>query len=221
MLSIMLTCLLTATPASELHCALADLRCLPAHEQRTARYLTLYNLRPADRAETAAVISFVLNSISRTGTIIRPAALAEGRILRLSLDWYGLPADVWEALVSDREPYLHITTQAIDPKTRRIQTVYTDGGWLNLAEAAELRATTHSGGAIVRGDWFVSRVSLPPHYYQFAGVAASEREFLAALGLDLSVISNLSADAGANLIFSQVTRKVRRVVRRPGPLGGA
>lgn len=215
-----LTLVLTATPAAELQSALADLRRLPAHEQRDARYLTLYNLERNEWAEAGAAISFVLNSVSRTGTIVRPVALTDGQILRFSLAWYGLPAEVWEALVSDREPYFHITSQALDPQTRKAKTVYTDGGWIDLAHAAELRALTHSGGAIVRGDWFVSRVALPPHYYQFAGVAEAEQEFLAQLGLDLRVINRLAADAGANLIYSQVTRKVRRVVRRPGPLGG-
>jgi hypothetical protein len=221
MLLAILTCVLTATPAIELETALADLRQLPAHEQRETRYVTLYNLMPGERNEAAAAVSFLLNSVSRTGTIVRPSALANGRLLRFSLAWYGLPPEVWEALVSDREPYFHLTSQALDPATRKVKTVYTDGGWLNLARAAELRALTQSGGAVVRGDWLVSRVALPPHYYQFAAVAQTESEFLARLGLDLRAIDDLAADAGANLIFSQVTRKVRRVVRRPGPLGGA
>jgi hypothetical protein len=217
------------SPAGEVRAALADVEALSAHHQPTTRYLTLYNVPAEERAATHGVAAYVLNAVSRSARIVPPAVLHDGRLLRLDLRDYDLPPDVWEALASDREPYFHLTTQVRAPAQRRsrgsrepaVQTVYTDGGWIDLAAAAELRRLTGSGGAILRADWFVARVSTPPHYYQFAAVPATERELFAALGLDLATIDRLQADAGANLIRSGVTQKVRRLARRQGPLGGA
>jgi hypothetical protein len=78
-----------------------------------------------------------------------------------------------------------------------------------------------SSGAIVRGDWLVTRLAAPPWYYRFAGIPEKETDFLTLLGLDLDTVLRLRADRGANMIRSNVTRQVRRLVRRQTPLGGA
>lgn len=95
-----------------------------------------------------------------------------------------------------------------------------DGGWLDLAAAAKLRAYCGSGGAILRADDFVARATATPHYYAFAGIPQSEAEFLKSLGVDSTVIDRLRANAGANLVISGVTLKPRRVIWSQGPLGG-
>jgi hypothetical protein len=213
------------SPATEIAAAYRDLLSVPASHDADTRYLTLYALPAASWSEAAAVVSFVLNSVSRAAVVIRPQTVpgSGGRLLRFSLADYGLPAEVWEAIVAD-DPYFHLQTKVVDPKTGRARTVYTDGGWLDLAAAAALRKLTASGGALLRADFFVARAATSNRggfYYQLAGVPETEAEFYKLLGLDLKAINRLQADAGANLIRSGVTRKVRRVARRQGPLGGA
>jgi hypothetical protein len=95
-----------------------------------------------------------------------------------------------------------------------------DAGWTNLAVAARLKALTGSEGALLRADHFITVASVPPRYYEFAGVAAKEADFLKSLGVDAKKIEQLRANAGANLVISGVTQKPRRVIWQQGPLGG-
>ncbi len=61
---------------------------------------------------------------------------------------------------------------------------------------------------------------MAPRYYEFAGIPATESEFLKSLGVDAATIDRLRANAGANLLISGVTQKPRRIVWSQGPLGG-
>jgi hypothetical protein len=215
-----------ATPASELRAVVDDVRNVPsAHAAKDLRYLSLYAIEPARRREAASIVSFVLNSVSRSRTIVSPQQVAcgEGSLLRFSLADYALPPEAWEAIASE-DPYWHLKTQVVDPQSRKVKTVFTDGGWIDLALAAELRTLTGSGGALLRADLFVARAATTSrggHYYRLAGVPQREADFYRQLGVDVKTIDVLQADAGANLIRSGVTLKLRRVARRPGPLGGA
>ncbi|HEY2883210.1 MAG TPA: hypothetical protein VGJ15_12270 [Pirellulales bacterium] len=101
-----------------------------------------------------------------------------------------------------------------------LQTVTTDGGWVDLQLAARLRQATHSAGAILRADYFVAQATATPRYYDFVGVPDTETAFLKSIGVDAEVIDKLRANAGANLIISGVTSKPRRIVWLQGPLGG-
>lgn len=216
-----------AGPAGELAAALADLEgSVPPGRQGQTRYLTLYALPAEEWLEAEAAVSLVLNSLSRADTIARPEQVSGsgGRLLRLSLDDYGLPHDGWEAVAAD-DPYWHLRTIVLaGPADAGTVEVFTDGGWVGLERAARLRALSASAGAVLRADHFLAKVSTTLDgglYYRLAGVERRERDFLAALGIDLDVIARLRADEGANLIRSQVTFKMRRVVRRGGPLGDA
>lgn len=229
-----------AGPADDLTAAVHDLETRVAADARPhTRYVSFSNLAASERAEAGAVLSFVLNSVSRADVVVRPVAVPETdeRLWRISLTDYALPADVWEFLAS-HDPYWHIRTQVVPPQatttTRRAasnsvartkaQTVVTDGGWLDLVAAARLRALSHSSGALLRGDYFLTKATTTLDdgvYYELAGIAADEPAFFRALGVDVQAIDRLRADEGANTIRSLVTFKPRRVVRRQGPLGGA
>jgi hypothetical protein len=222
MIHCLVLAVLVATPADEVRAALADLRMVAAVDRPTTRYVTLHAAPPEEWDNTTAAVSYVLNAVSRSPAIVRPIPLCGGRLLRIDLRVYGLPADVWELLVADGEPYFHITTKVLPPGAKRkTQTVFTDGGWVDLAAAAELRALSHSTGAIVRADWFVTKVSQPPHYYRFAAVSEDRDGWYRDLGIDPAAIVRLRANRGANIIRSGVTRHVRRVSRWQGPFGGA
>jgi hypothetical protein len=151
----------------------------------------------------------------------------------------------WEKLV-EADPYWHLRTEVLlkaeggrmkdeikaeggrmkDERSKlssfslHTSSLTVDGGWLDLAAAAKLRAYCGSGGAILRADDFVARATATPHYYAFAGIPQSEAEFLKSLGVDSTVIDRLRANAGANLVISGVTLKPRRVIWSQGPLGG-
>jgi hypothetical protein len=193
---------------------------------KQTRYLSLAALPERDWDEARGVASFVLNSLSDRATIVRPEVVAgsEGRLLRLRLDWYGIDPLAWEAMVSGVERYWHLVTEVIDPRTGKPRVVVTDGGWVGLDVAAEVRRLSGSIGAVMRLDQFVAvatNTGAGGFYYELARVPEQEREFLAAIGVDAKLVGALRGDLGANVIRSGVTQKLRRVVRRQGPLGGA
>jgi hypothetical protein len=216
--------LLAAGPASELAAAVDDLaRNVEPRDWRTTRYVSFYHVAEKERAAQRAVLAYVLNSVSRAATLI-PQRIAEGEstaLVRIDLEDYKLPEETWEALVADREPYWHLTTEVLDPATRKKTTVYTDGGWVGLEAARRLREMTGSGGAIVRGDWLIAKATTPPHYYRLAGIGATLAEWQKLVGVDAKTIVALRANRGANLIYSGVTRQPRRISRWQGPVGGA
>lgn len=219
------------TPATELQAADSDLETrVPAAAWPTTRYLSLYNLPRQRWDEAGAAVSMTLNLVSRTARIARPALVpgGNGGILRIDLAWYGLPAAVWEAMVSAGEPYWHVRTQALPPGSppRKPEAVYTDGGWVGLETAARLREKTGSGGAIVRADWFVAKAITTVDggfYYQLSGIAdfTDANALYEHLGIDFRATERLNAETWSLLVRSGVTNKFRRVIRRQGALGGA
>jgi hypothetical protein len=121
---------------------------------------------------------------------------------------------------STRPTEWHSPRRASSGRSLQTQIVTIDGGWVGLAAAARLKHLTGSAGALLRADHFIAAASVPPRYYEFAGVATNEADFLKSLGVDAKRIEQLRANAGANLIHSGVTFKPRRVIWQQGPLGG-
>lgn len=219
------------TPAAELQTAIADLETrVPPPAWPTTRYLSLSNVPRQRWDEASAAVSLTLNLVSRSARLARPETLpgTGGRMLRIDLAWYGLPAAVWEAMVSSGEPYWHVRTQAAPPgkPADKPVTVYTDGGWVGLETAARLREKTQSGGAVARADWFVAKAITTVDggfYYELTGIAdfADANSLYEHLGIDFKASDRLNAEAWSLLVRSDVTNKFRRVIRRQGALGGA
>ncbi len=218
------------SPASELRAAVADIEGLPAATRTGVRYLSLYTVPVDRRPEVRRVTSYTLNALSRTRAITTPSAVTP-TLLRFSISNYvndGAEFDAWSAAwekLVETDAYWHLRTEVLAPEVggRRSEVrrpVTIDGPWLDPIEAAKLRVYSASGGAILRADDFVSRATVTPHYYSFAGVPAIEAEFLKSLGVDPATIDRLRANAGANLVISGVTQKPRRIVWSQGPLGG-
>src|SRR5262249_42024025 len=78
MLTTLLICLgllAITSPADEMHAAVADVERLPPEIRPQARYLTLYSIPEAQRADSAKVVSYVLNALSRTRAISSPVQI--------------------------------------------------------------------------------------------------------------------------------------------------
>lgn len=209
---------LFGAPSDEVRAAVADLQTnVPKERWATTRYLSLANVPAEERKNVSAVVGFVCNSVGKAATI--SSADAPGELLRIDLARFGISQTAWEALCSDREPYFHIRTKVIDPKTGKETIVHTDAGHVGLEQAAKLRAMTGSTGAILRADWFILRATTD-HYYSLAAIPDTLAGWYASLGVDAKTISALAANRGANLLRSGVTQKPRRLSRWQGPLGG-
>jgi hypothetical protein len=210
------TCL--GAPRDEVRAAVADLQTnVPQQDWPHTRYLSLANVPAEERKNVVAVLGFVANSVGRSANIRTPDEV--GDLVRISLATFGIASPAWEALASDKEPYFHIRTKVIDPRTKKETIVHTDAGHVGLENAAKLRAMTGSAGAILRADWFILRATTD-HYYSLAAIPDTLGGWYTALGVDAKTISALAANRGANLLRSGVTQKPRRVSRWQGPLGG-
>lgn len=216
------------TPASELAAALSHCETLPPSVQPGAFYLTLYSIAEADRQEAARVVSYAINAISRSRVITPPQWISD-TLGVVYLPYYAPTAKDYSEFynakekLGDGDATFHIRTQVstdVHRLGKSIRTVTTDGGWIGLQAAQRLKHLTRSNVPILRADYFVAAALSSPAYYQLVGVPNTETEFLQSIGVDSKAIEKLRANAGANLIISNVTQKPRRIEWLQGPLGG-
>lgn len=220
-IAIVLTAIAWGGPQEELEIAYADLQQRPEVVRPLVRYLTLYTIPPRERDTAVAAIRYVLNSISQSAVLI-PVDRVSETLVAYNLAAVSPRADrrqVWsgvlEALVSE-EPYWHLKTVLIDTGEKRIS----DGPWLDQELAFKMREATLSGGAVMRADWWLVKVTVPPFYYAFSGVPETQDEWFKQFGIVEQTIHNLHGALGANLIQSGVTGNPRRVFRYPSPTSG-
>lgn len=206
-------------PSDEVRAAVADLRTVPQERWVATRYLSLATTPDKYREETVAVVGYTLNALSQAASIVE--IKARGDLIPVPLDELRISTAAWEALVSNREPYFHSTVRVIDPTTKKVRTVYTDGGWVNLKTAEELRTMTGSGGAVVRADWFLFNALQPPDYYNMAGVPKKLSDLYALFGVNGQTQIALNANKGASIFRSGVTHHPRRISRWQTPRGAA
>jgi hypothetical protein len=225
MLILALLSIFALTPAEAVSAAVADLSAMPAERHGQTRYLLALGRSIEERQTTAKATSFLLNSISRTRAmaLVEPID-REGHLLRIDLaaysdfrqpETYHELFAAWEVLAKD-DPYFHIRTQV--SAGAKAETVTTDGGWVGLDNAAQLRKLSGSFGAVLRADYFIARVG-GDAYYAWAGIPSKEADFFRLFGIDPATINQLAGDSAANLIRSHVTQKPRRVIERPGVFG--
>jgi hypothetical protein len=107
---------LAQTPASELRAAVADAEQLPPDVRPGVRYLSLYAIPPERRAEATRVVSYTLNSLSRTRAIFQPTEITP-TLLRFSISnfvadgrEFAAWSAAWETLV-ESDPYWHLPTE--------------------------------------------------------------------------------------------------------------
>jgi hypothetical protein len=148
--------------------AVGDLLTIPQHDQCYIRYLSLYNIPKAKRKEVAAVISWMVNSLSTCKEIYIPEFVGASNetLIRLDIRSYEWNPEAWEKLGAKGsgvrpfpEPYFHIILEkpivekqkvkkAVN-KMKKVQTgtdqygrpVYTDKEFKEEIEVEEVVST--------------------------------------------------------------------------------
>jgi hypothetical protein len=110
------------TPASAVELALADILTLDPVLAKVTRYISLYNVPLHDRPRVIQTVTFVVNSLSQNNLIVPPVVLADGLLLRINLDDYGIRAQAWDDLSAKGsgpgafpEPYFHVLVEKTEP----------------------------------------------------------------------------------------------------------
>jgi len=253
-------------PADAVRLAAADLERLPLEIRHTVRYLSLYNIEPAQRADYIKCLSFVVNSLSNTSRI-EPLYVVPGTdntLLRLSLLHYGWKSESWDKLAEQDYVFAPKVVKVVDTgekkyetrrvkKTRRVL-IPRHGGYyaedqayfieervaignktteritqgvglgINPIHVATLLLHTKAKAtAVLRGDWFIVKATVPPAYYDFLQLGEKESDFQKKLALTQETIDilrkQLIKEARAGVVRSGVTRNNRRLTRIPSPLG--
>ncbi|HWA98596.1 MAG TPA: hypothetical protein VG713_08890, partial [Pirellulales bacterium] len=225
MITLVLVSLMTVAPADAAAAAAADLNSIPFERHVQTRYLALPGASREERLAQVKAVSFLLNSVSRSRSIVVPSIVDDDvSLMRVDLAAYsdlrveGTYTELftaWERLAKD-DPYFHIRTKVV--ADGNVREVTTDGGWVGLETARRLRELTGSFGAVLRADYFVATVG-GLAYYEWAGIPEREADFFAQFGIDPGTINRLAADSAANLVRSSVTFKPRRIIERPGVFG--
>jgi hypothetical protein len=118
------------TPNSSMLYAAADIKKIPSDDQAYVRYFSLYNIPKAKRKAYAQTISFIINSLSREGTIEPPKFVADSdeTVLRIDLRDYQIKSASWDELGKKgsgirpaAEPYFHTLLEKTEiPVEKRI-----------------------------------------------------------------------------------------------------
>lgn len=235
------------SPADAVAQAHADAARLPAELRVHVRYLSLYNLRPAERPRAIQVLAGHVNGLSRESDLTPPAIVAstQGALLRVNLLDYRWAQATWEKLA---DPYFTVTieTVAIVPwpggiwpddgkhyragsfKVKEPKKTRALAPWLTETPAGqqrlgELLAWTGSKIPVVRADWFFNQtaaaVDRSPNYYDFLAIR-DEAGFQKAIGADLKLAEDFGAELREAVAISGVTLNPRAIARHPTLAGG-
>lgn len=98
-----------AQPAEAVASALADAARLPIEQAHRTRYLALWNIPQAERAEFSKVAAFWVNSLSRESELISPRKVGSD-LLAVDMGDYGWPQATWEKL-GESDPYFHVVIE--------------------------------------------------------------------------------------------------------------
>lgn len=146
------------------------------------------NKLAAERENAVIVTSFILNSVSRRRAITVPKVI--DHVIVVNLDDYDIPAKTWDTFAFS-EPYSKIT----------------DGPM----------ATKKQGDPrlIIRADWFISKASVAPHYYNLLRIW-NQKDFE-----NLVALTRNDMEQAAIITFGNVARSHRHARRIPTIYGGA
>lgn len=187
-------------PASEVQGALAwmvasNLTANPV-EAYNWRFLSAYNLAPADRDVMDKALRFTVNALNFENAMA-PVVKIGPSLWAVDIRDPGWSAAAWE-------------------KTFAQQT-YFQANWLPAKEWAELLAATGSAYPIVRADQFIVLATLDPGYYDLLDLPRTQKELLAKLKVSFADNAAIGSDLAGNVIRDlTVTQNNRRLVRLRG-----
>jgi hypothetical protein len=216
------------SPATAIRAALEDARKLadpvrgrPATLPYT-RYLSLYNVPPAERADVVRWLTFWLWSLSREADPLRPRWVRPD-LVAIDLRDYGIDPYVYGRLAAV-DPYFHLAT-TVDGVRPLQEGLYAT--WLPTKETAELALLlgpapgVPCATAVLRADWFVVQTSIQDGrgkvgegtgYYDFLGIRSRE-DFHKLVGFDARLAAERKAEWRAIVESSGVSYFPRQIVR--------
>jgi len=118
------------TPDSSVKFAVGDLLTVPEHEQQYIRYLSLYNIPQHRRRDVAAIVSFMVNSLSTRRRMYIPVFVgnSDETVIRLNIRDYEWNRDAWEKMAKNgsgprpqSEPYFHTFKEDPVEETRKVK----------------------------------------------------------------------------------------------------
>ncbi|RLC38386.1 hypothetical protein DRH27_02370 [Candidatus Falkowbacteria bacterium] len=189
-------------------------------DQATAsrvRYVSLSTIDPEDHEGAQRVTAFLLNLIEagRSGVIVQPDLVADGRLIRWVLHPDAL--DAWELLAS-QNAYTVFLADVVDEHGEIHQETVV-GPWIDAGAALDVITRTGSVSPVVHFEHFMAGM-VGPGYYALAGIGDRDSTF-AMLGIDLDDLVSLRSDRAATIRQSGVANgKSRRVRFFNGPFGG-
>lgn len=219
------------SPETALLAALADARRLPADTAFRTRYLSLYNLPEARRADMVKAVGFWVNSLSREPDIVVPRVVGP-TLLAVDIADYGWAAATWEKL-ADQEPYFHVQTEVVVPavtKTDQYGRQYTDQAarkvrqaagapWIEAGQYVELAKLTNSVTPIVRADWWIVQTGQQTDrvagYYDWLQLGKKEADFQKLIGANAEEAKRLKKEIAGIVAKSIVTLNNRSMIRQP------
>jgi hypothetical protein len=88
------------TPDNAVKLAAADLATIPEEERQYIRYISLYNIPKIQRKDYAAIVSFVVNSLSTRRQIYIPVFVgnSDETLIRINIDDYEWKKEAWDNL---------------------------------------------------------------------------------------------------------------------------
>lgn len=214
----------TAAPPEALAIALNHCRILPPETAKRTRFLDLTHLRAEERLEVARVLSFWLNSVSRSPDIVIPLSLGDNRVLAFDLRDYELNSVTYGGLGhSSGEPFYHVILELQDQYGKKIRQSAA-APWLNTQQITELMALTVSQVPIVRGDWFFAQTAIQADravgYYDMLGLGKKEADFYKLGGVNVQEAKRLRLEMAASVVNSTVALHNRSITRIQALTGG-
>jgi len=213
MLNLLLAALLGGLPAprTELHVAAKNVTLTVSPDDAIfQRYFTLLGSEPGQITgsqvvmpvtpdDLRRVLQFCVNSTSLQPALV-PLQKITDTVYRIDVRSLGWDVNVWEELVRTQEPYFSIN-------------------WCDPVDEKALRERTKSCMAIVRADWFLSKLMYQPFYRKFLNLPKTYPEFKVKMGVNEVQARDLGLRVGGAVLKSVVAQHNRQLVRTPSMIG--
>jgi serine/threonine-protein kinase len=202
---------------------LRDVRSLDAETRARVRYFSLAHLVTAgasedEMAQHRDALAKTINHLHRQPELIQPKAVDKLQtIYRIDLKELGWDRPVLKPAAPGRASLNAFDLVLLEYPYGMI---YSTDDYTALVTDYLTPAQMARPVPFVRGDWFVSRATLPPLYFELLNLPTTLKELEKELGVDTrdNLARNRAARAG--MVESKLSRNSRAVERHPLPGGG-